>query len=89
MYQWNKFRSFLERNFRSFSADWESRMVKEFRNSTEDSSEGGLGHCKGACPLSAPSRDTGESGGDGSHFKEDPEEDPKEDIDGTETRNRV
>ena len=33
MYRWNKFRSYLERNFRSLGANWESRMVKEFENS--------------------------------------------------------
>ena len=43
MYRWNKFRSSLERNFGSLGADWERRMVKEFGNSTHDSSEGGLG----------------------------------------------
>ena len=37
MYRWNKFRSSLERNFGSFGADWESGMVKEFGNSTDDS----------------------------------------------------
>ena len=42
IYRWNKFRSLLERNFGSFGADWERRMVKEFGNSTDDSSEGAL-----------------------------------------------
>ena len=85
MYRWNKFRSSLERNFGSFGADWESRMVKEFGNSTEDSSEGGLGRCEGAGPSSAPGRDTGDSSSDSS----DPEEDPEEDTNGTETRSGV
>ena len=74
----------MERNFGSFGADWESRMINEFGN-IEDSSEGGLGHCEDAGPLSVPGRDTGDSGSDSS----DPEEDPEEDTDGTETRNRV
>ena len=96
MYQWNKFRSSLERNFGSFGADSKSRMVKEFGNNTEDSSkgglghcegssEGGLGHCEGAGPSSAPSRDIGDSGSDSSDPEDDFEEDLKEDTDGTET----
>ena len=64
-------------------------MVKEFGNSTEDSSEAGLGHCEGAGPSSAPGRDTGDGGSDSSDPEEDPEEDPKEDTDGTETQSRV
>ena len=43
MYMLNKFKSLLERNFGSVSADWERRMIKEFGNNTDDSSEGGLG----------------------------------------------
>ena len=85
MYRWNKFRSSLERNFGSLGADWERRMVKEFGNNTDDSSEGGLGRCEDAGPSSAPGRDAGDSGSDNS----DPEEDPKEDTDGTETRSGV
>ena len=60
-------------------------MVKEFGNSTEDSSERGLGHCEGADTSSAPDRDTRDSSSDSS----DPEEDPEEDIDGTETQSGV
>ena len=60
-------------------------MVKEFENSTEESSEGGLGCCEGAGPSSTPGRDTGDSGNDKSDFEEDPEED----TDGTETRSEV
>ena len=56
-------------------------MVKEFRNNTEDSSEGSLGRCEDAGPSSAQGRDTGDSGSDSS----DPKEDPEEDTDGTET----
>ena len=85
MFRCNKFRSSLERNFGSFGADWESMMVKEFGNNTKDSSEGGLGHCEGAGPSSAPGRHTGYSSSDSS----DPEEDPEEDTDGTETRSGV
>ena len=43
LYRWNKFKSSLERNFGSFGADWERKMIKEFGNSTNDSSEGGFG----------------------------------------------
>ena len=60
-------------------------MVKEFGNSTKDSSEGGLGHCDGAGPSSAPGRDIGDSSGDGS----DSDEDPEEDTARTETRSGV
>ena len=93
MYRWKKFRSSSQRNFGSLSVDWERRMVKEFGNNTDDSSEGGLGRCEDACPSSAPGRDTGDSGSDSSDpekdSEEDPEEDPEEDTDGTETRSRV
>ena len=75
----------MERNFGSFDADWESKMVKEFGYNIEDSSEGGLGLCEDAGPSSAPGRDTGDSGSDSS----DPEEDPEEDTDGTETQSGV
>ena len=81
MYRWNKFRSSLEMNFRSFGTDWESRMVKEFGNSTEDSSKGGLGRCEGAGPSSTPCRDTVDSSSDCS--------DPDEDTDGTKTWSEV
>ena len=59
-------------------------MVKEFGNSIEDSSEGGLGRCEGAGPSSALGRDTGDSSSDSSN----PEKDPVENTDGTETRSR-
>ena len=68
-------------------------MVKEFRNSTDDSSKGGLGRCEDAGPSSAPGRDLGDSGSDSSDPEKDPEEDPEkdpeEDIDGTETQSEV
>ena len=89
MYRWNKFRSSLERNFGCLGADWERRMVKEFGNNTDDSSEGGLGCCKDAGPSSAPGRDAGDSDSDSSDPEEDPEKDPKEDTYGTETWNEV
>ena len=93
IYRWNKFRSSLERNFGSCGADWERRMVKEFGNSTDDSSEGGLGRCEDAGPSSALGRDTRDSGSDSNDPKEDPEEDAeensKDDIDSIETRSGV
>ena len=85
MYRWNKFQSFLEKNFRSFGANWDSRMVKKFGNNTEDSSKGGLGRCEGTGPSNAPGRDTRDSSSDSS----DPKKDPEEDTDGTETRSGV
>ena len=84
MYRWNKFRSSLERNFGSLGANWEGQMVKEFGNSTDDSSEDGLGQCEDAGPSSALGRDTGDSGSDSSDAEEDPGEDPKKEPDGTE-----
>ena len=45
-------------------------MVKEFGNSTENSSKGGFGRSKSVGPLSAPGRDTGGS----SSSEEYPEE---------------
>ena len=50
LYRQNKFRSSLERNFISLGADWEQKMVKEFHNSTDDSSDGGFGHDEGTGP---------------------------------------
>ena len=64
-------------------------MVKEFENSTGDSSEGGLGHCEDAGPLSAPGKDAWDSGSGSSDLEEDPEEDPEEDTDGTETQSKM
>ena len=85
MYHWNKFRSSLQRYFGSFGADSERRMVKEFGNNTNDSSEGGVGRCEDATPSSAPGRDAGDSGNDSSDPEENLEEDPEEDTNGTET----
>ena len=89
MYSWNKFRSYLERNFGSFGVDWERRIVKEFGNSTDDSSEGGLGRCESACYSNAPGRDARGDGSDSSDDEEDPEENPKKEIDGIETQSGV
>ena len=64
-------------------------MVDEFWNSTDDSSEGGLGRCESAGPSNAPGRDAGGDGSDSEDDKEDLEEDPEEETDGTETLSRV
>ena len=85
MYRWIKFRSSLERNFGSFGVEWERRMVKEFGNSTNDSSEGGLGWYEGAGPSNAQGSDARDDNNDDSDDEEDPEEDPEEQTDGTET----
>ena len=85
LYRWNKFRSSLERNFGSLGADWERRMVKDFGNSTDDSSKGGLGRCENAGPSTAPDRDTGDCDTDSSSYEEDPEED----TDGNNTPSRA
>ena len=88
IYKWNKFRSSLERNFGSFGSDWERRMVKEFGNCTDDSSEGGFGRYEGAGPLNAPEKDAGVDSNDDSDDEEDPEEDPEEEKDATETQEK-
>ena len=64
-------------------------MVKEFGNSTDDSSEGGLGRCESACPLNAPGRDAGSDGSDSHDDEEDLQKHPKEETDGTETQSEV
>ena len=56
-------------------------MVKEFRNSTDDSSEGSLGRYEGASPSNALGSDVGDDSSDDS----DDDEDPEEQTDGTET----
>ena len=88
VYTWNKSRSLLEGSFRSFGADWDRRTVNEFWNSTNDSSERGLGQCESVGPSNAPGINTGGDGSD-SNDEEDPEEDPEEETDGTETQSRV
>ena len=57
IYRWNKFRSSLERYFGSFGADWERRMIKEFGNCSDDSSDGGFGRDEGIGPFNIPGRD--------------------------------
>ena len=60
-------------------------MVKEFRNSMDDSSEGGLGRYEGADPSNALGRDAGDNSSDDVDDEEDPEEDLERQIDGTKT----
>ena len=60
-------------------------MVKEFGNSTNDSSEGGMGWYEGAGPSNAPTRYVGDNNSDDGDDEEDLEEDPEEQTDGTET----
>ena len=88
-YRWNKFGSSLERNFESFGADWESQMVKEFGNNTDDSSEGGLGRCEGVGPSNAPSSDARDASSDDSDDEVDPEEDTKEQMMELKPQSRV
>ena len=64
-------------------------MVKEFENSTDDSSEGGLDRCESADPSNAPGRDARDDGSNNDNDQEDPEEDPEEDTDGTKTQSGV
>ena len=63
-------------------------MVKEFGNSTDDSSEGGLGQYESAGPSNAPSKDVGGDSNDDGGEEEDPEEDPEEEIDETKTQEK-
>ena len=63
-------------------------MVKEFVNSTDDSSEGGFGRCERAGPSNAPDRDAGGDSSDDGDDEEDPDEDPKEKSDGIETQEK-
>ena len=56
-------------------------MVKEFGNSTDDSSKGGLGLYEGVSPSNTPSRDVGDDSSDDGYD----EEDHKEQTDGTKT----
>ena len=64
-------------------------MVKEFRNSIDDSSKGGLGRCENAGPSNAPGRYAENESSDSSHDEEDLEEDLEEETDGTETQSGV
>ena len=63
-------------------------MIKEFGNSTEDYSEGGLSRYESAGPSTALSRDAKDAGS-ASSDKEDPEENLEEEIDGTKTQSGV
>ena len=84
LYTGDKFRSSLERNFGSFGADWDRRMIKEFGNSTDDSSEGGFGRYESIGPSNVPGRDIGDdSSGDG-----DNKEDLEEKSNGTEAQEK-
>ena len=84
LYRWNKFRSSLERNFGSFGMDWERRMIKEFGNCTDDSSDGGFGRDESVGPSNVPGRDTGDDDSDDSDDGDD-DEDPEEELDGDKT----
>ena len=83
LYRWNKFRPSLERNFGSFGVDWKRRMIKEFENCTDDSSDGGFGRDEGVGPSNAPSRDAGNDSDDSDD--EDDGEDLEEESDGDKT----
>ena len=69
-------------------------MVKEFGNSTDDSSEGDFGRCKGVGRSNTPGRDAGDDRSDDNDSsddgddEEDPEEDPEEKLDGIETQEK-
>ena len=90
LYRWNKFRSSLKKNFGSFGADWERRMIKELGNSTGDSSDGGFSHYEGAGPSNAPGSDVGDDSNDSDDGdgKEDPKKDPEEELVGFETQGK-
>ena len=92
LYRWNKFRSSLERSFGSFGMDWERRMIKEFGNCTDDSSDGCFGRDEGANPSNVPSRDTRDDDSEDSDDdddEEDPEEDLEEESNGDKTQEKV
>ena len=93
LYKWNTFRSSLERNFGSLGADWEWRMVMEFGNSTDDSSDGGFSSNEGACPSNVPVRnarndDSSDSGDNDDDYEKEPKEDPEEESDGDKTQEK-
>ena len=73
MYRWDESRSVLERSFRSLGVKWHRRIVNEYGNSTQGTSEGGLSRCDGS----------------DSNDEEKLEEDPKGEIDGTKIQRRV
>ena len=84
LYRWNKFRSFLKRNFGSFGAHWERRMIKEFENCTDNSSDGGFGRDKDVGPSNVPGRDARDYGSNDSDDGDD-EKDPEEESDRDKT----
>ena len=74
-------------------ADWEWRMVKEFGNSTDDSSDVSFGHDEGAGPSNVPVRNarndySSDNGDNDDDYKEEPKEDPKEESDGDKTQEK-
>ena len=64
-------------------------MIKEFGNSTNDSSEGGLGRCESPDPSNVPGRDAGCDSSDSGGDEKDPKEDLERETNGTETQRRV
>ena len=68
-------------------------MVKEFGNSTDDSSEDSFGRDKGANPSNVPIRnarndDSSDNGDNDDDYEEEPEEDPEEESDGDKTQEK-
>ena len=63
-------------------------MVKEFMNSTDDSSKGGLSRYESADPSNAPGKDAGGDSSDDGDDEEDLKEDPEEGIVRTETQEK-
>ena len=84
MYRWNKSRFLLERSFRNLVVKCHRRMSNESGNSTEDSSEGGLGRCESSSPSNALGRDAGGNDCD-RNDEEDTKGDPEAETDGTKT----
>ena len=63
-------------------------MVNESRNSTDDSSEGGLGRCESPSPSNALGRDARGDDSDNDD-KDGPEKDLERETKGTKTQGRV
>ena len=71
--------------------NWERRMIKEFRNCIDDSSNGGFGRDEGTCPSNVPDRDARDDNSDDSDDgddEEDLEEDPDDESDGDKTQKK-
>ena len=64
-------------------------MIKEFGNSKDDSSEGGLGRCESASPSNVPSKYFGYGSSDSGDDEKDHENEPERETDGTETQRKV